>query len=1086
MHLIQHILRNTVYLVAFFLLCVPAIAQEKSQVESLQYLAREYAIEFQKSKAEAIARADSLGLPIRRELENGRVIELMRFVNGRPIYATTYNADGATLLKTDQVFSGVNGGPPLDGSGQTLGLWDAGLPLNNHQELNGRITNAPSQSLSTSTHATFVAGSMIASGVDTDAKGMAPGGEVTAYDWDFDQSEMATAAGNGLLLSVNPYGYAAGWEFDSTDWRWWGDASLTEDYAFGFYDDTYAEEWDKIAYNAPNYLIVTPSGNQRGQIAPNDVLTDESYLVSDGSNFVTCSSYPGCNGNYEQDGGTNGYDSISYNALAKNVLTVGGVQSNANRDMYNASGWGPTDDGRIKPDIVAKAVNVYSSTAGGASSYATLTGTSYAAPMIGGSIGLLMEHQQNLHPGRTLLSSTWKALVIHTAEDLGATGPDYQFGWGLMNTQKAAQVISENASNGEIYIREAILSENQTIQFPIQASGSEPLKVTIAWTDPAGTPVSSTTPNPTDLMLVNDLDLRLEDSGSTIYFPYTLDPSNPANSALQNSDNFRDNVESVYISNPAAGESFTVTVSHKGSALSGFQQNFSIIVTGNQPVSYDQQIAEGSGEGWRFVASPGVASYGELLAAIWTQGATGSDAPSVSSSLSNVLNYDGSVDSYLPVTDLGTNAAAGSGFAVYVYADDNNDGSADTWPKTLSISGLENIGDIVVDDLLYSDSNVFTLLGNPFNSTIDFDDFTNQNQIGGVVYVYDHACSISDPLNEPGNGSGGCFLAWSTAGSGSGSLTDGLIAPFQGFFVYATGNSPELTIPESAKSSGGTFYKEADQQPVASASFSISLSLEDRLADATWLTFSETGSIEQNRFDAPYLYPLDYRELLTLFTGFGEDGYLIKNLPYHFTEPLQLPLIAEAWEPDGDSDNPGYIPAGGEAEFEWEDLVDLPSNWSVTLTDHQLGTVIDMRERSRYNFELSPTPGKLQSMPYEMALRTADTKEVEKSRFTVTIYPEQNELNSESELPVAVSLDQNYPNPFNPSTVIRYSLPQSSEVRLEVFSVDGKRVSTLVNEQKGAGEYTAVFRSGTLPSGIYFYRLQAGQTSLVRKMAIIR
>jgi hypothetical protein len=196
----------------------------------------------------------------------------------------------------------VNGGPPLDGSGQEFGLWDAGLPLTNHQELNGRIANAGSQTMATINHATHVAGTMIASGVNTSAKGMAPGASVTAYDFDFDQSEMTTAAANGLLLSVNPYGYAAGWDFDGTDWVWRGDASLTEDYAFGFYDDLYAEEWDKITYNAPNFLIVTPSGNQRGEIAPNSVLTDESYLVYNPQvgveDFVSCSSYAGCSGNY--------------------------------------------------------------------------------------------------------------------------------------------------------------------------------------------------------------------------------------------------------------------------------------------------------------------------------------------------------------------------------------------------------------------------------------------------------------------------------------------------------------------------------------------------------------------------------------------------------------------------------------------------------------------------------------------------------------------------------------------------------------------------------------------------------------------
>ena len=104
-------------------------------------------------------------------------------------------------------------------------------------------------------------------------------------------------------------------------------------------------------------------------------------------------------------------------------------------------------------------------------------------------------------------------------------------------------------------------------------------------------------------MLVNDLDMRLTDSGSTTHFPYTLDPANPGNNAVSNTDNFRDNIEVVHVSNPAAGEIYTVTISHKNNLQNNEPQNFSLIITGNEGLDYQQQIAEGTGEGWRILSS---------------------------------------------------------------------------------------------------------------------------------------------------------------------------------------------------------------------------------------------------------------------------------------------------------------------------------------------------------------------------------------------------------------------------------------------------------------------------------------------------
>ena len=89
-------------------------------------------------------------------------------------------------------------------------------------------------------------------------------------------------------------------------------------------------------------------------------------------------------------------------------------------------------------------------------------------------------------------------------------------------------------------------------------------------------------------------------------------------------------------------------------------------------------------------------------------------------------------------------------------------------------------------------------------------------------------------------------------------------------------------------------------------------------------------------------------------------------------------------------------------------------------------------------------------------------------------------------LPGAIRLGPNYPNPFNPQTTIRYALPAASPVRLAVFDVLGREVDRLVDEVMPAGVYDVVFEARDLPSGVYFYRLEAGATTQTGKMLLIK
>jgi hypothetical protein len=103
---------------------------------------------------------------------------------------------------------------------------------------------------------------------------------------------------------------------------------------------------------------------------------------------------------------------------------------------------------------------------------------------------------------------------------------------------------------------------------------------------------------------------------------------------------------------------------------------------------------------------------------------------------------------------------------------------------------------------------------------------------------------------------------------------------------------------------------------------------------------------------------------------------------------------------------------------------------------------------------------------------------------TVTVYSLANAV--EFGAPTNFELSQNYPNPFNPSTTISFSLPNTSKVTLKVFDILGNEITTLVDDQVDAGNHSIEFNAAGLSSGIYFYRIQAGNFTETRKMNLLK
>jgi hypothetical protein len=106
--------------------------------------------------------------------------------------------------------------------------------------------------------------------------------------------------------------------------------------------------------------------------------------------------------------------------------------------------------------------------------------------------------------------------------------------------------------------------------------------------------------------------------------------------------------------------------------------------------------------------------------------------------------------------------------------------------------------------------------------------------------------------------------------------------------------------------------------------------------------------------------------------------------------------------------------------------------------------------------------------------------------FDAAISYEQTVGVGGQEEPLQFTLGQNYPNPFNPSTTIRFTLPKSGHVELKVYNTLGQEVATLVNEEKNVGTYSAQWNAGNVASGMYFYRLKAGEYTQIRKLLLLK
>lgn len=465
--------------------------------------------------------------------------------NGEPLYVKTYNEGAAVTARATRLYNGGTMGLNIQGQNMTAGVWDGGSVRSSHQEfMVGGVSKVISfDGAALSNHGTHVGGTIAAQGINPAVRGLAFNSSISSYNWTNDLDEMLSEASGGLLVSNHSYGP----DLNNNNQLW----------ILGAYSSD-AKLTDALCFNNPYYLPVFAAGNSR-----ND--TSVPYITQLSTKF--------------------GYDMIGGKATAKNVLTVAAVGNvetytgPASVVMSSFSSYGPTDDGRIKPEISMKGVNVFSTTSTSDTSTGFMSGTSMAAPGVTGVVLLLQQYYNQLYSS-FMKAATVKGLIMHTADEAGIyDGPDYEFGWGLINAENSVKTIRDkNLSVSRTIIEERTLANNATYTKSISSNGTTPLKISISWTDPEYQVQNSGSIDPATKYLVNDLDVKVTSTSGTVFYPWKMQGmtqvlDGPTNNSTNNVDNF----ERVDIPLPTGN--YTISVTHKGSLIGG-AQNYTLIATG--------------------------------------------------------------------------------------------------------------------------------------------------------------------------------------------------------------------------------------------------------------------------------------------------------------------------------------------------------------------------------------------------------------------------------------------------------------------------------------------------------------------------
>jgi hypothetical protein len=366
-------------------------------------------------------------------------------------------------------------------------------------------------------------------------------------------------------VSNHSYGLGVGWIYDWQEgWVWLGDLY------FGKYSEDARRE--DLVVHETGHVWVKAAGNEGGN-GPDEPPEDKPK---------DCASNRDC---------------LSPDSTAKNVIIVGAIKDLTEDPptaddikIWGASSAGPTDDGRVKPDVVANGTDLKTTTVGGG--YSKSTGTSLSSPTVTGGVAVLMELYADLQSGASPRPAEVHALLVHGAITKSGDGrPRPRFGHGVANIAAAAAVLQDTFGEGvQRLVNDVVTEDGEVLRWEIDAPGDTELVATLAWTDVAGEVNTGDKDDPTPA-LVNDLDVRLIAPDGAVHHPWAFVPEDLSAEAVQTGPNRRDNVERIHVAAEVAlAGSWTVEVAAAGSLFDEAPQAFALVAS--HALNPEQEAAE--------------------------------------------------------------------------------------------------------------------------------------------------------------------------------------------------------------------------------------------------------------------------------------------------------------------------------------------------------------------------------------------------------------------------------------------------------------------------------------------------------------
>jgi subtilisin family serine protease len=340
---------------------------------------------------------------------------------------------------------------------------------------------------------------------------------------------------------------------------------ITDGSAF-FIASDYSVYWDP-AYSAGARVNSNSWGSPHTTAYTEVARQHDAYVASHRDFLITRSM------------GNTGANTIRPEAVAKSAMGIGaGVNGAGMEDLASFSSRGPTNDGRIKPDVIAPGACL-NSAGTSTNNYVCFSGTSMSTPAVAGAAGLVRDYfvqgfypdgtanaEDSLNPSTALVRATLMASAKRITGNLAGTGfPNGNQGWGRVNLDDAL-FFDGDARKLVVEDEDQALSTGETATFTLTVGAGQPLRVMVAWTDAA----AAAGANPA---LVNDLDLTVSGPGGNYVGNAFVGSEVPPN---QGSADRRNVEEAVYITAPAAG-TYTVTV--RGANVVNGDQTFALVAT---------------------------------------------------------------------------------------------------------------------------------------------------------------------------------------------------------------------------------------------------------------------------------------------------------------------------------------------------------------------------------------------------------------------------------------------------------------------------------------------------------------------------